>query len=301
MIDEKKREKNKNFHLPRLHYMARILIYILTLTFGILSMIATLTNAIPVVFTYAIYTAAGCLLTASIIYIVPDIRYFYKSIIKNWINGTPIAFRLTNDIRYRVLFITMFSFGANLIYAIFNGALGIIYSSWWFVTLSAYYIVLTFMRSIVLIREKRSKETNDKKKEWATCKHCGISLIILDIALMGSVILVVVMDSAKTYPEIMIYAVAAYTFTKIGLSIFNMFRVKKIRDTSVLAVRCIGFADALMSILSLQTAMFVSFGNGTGLKVWMNALTGAVICLMILGLGISMIVKSGKKIKLIEN
>lgn len=51
-----------------------------------------------------------------------------------------------------------------------------------------------------------------------------------------------------------------------------------------------------VSILTLQTAMFAAFGNGEeGLIRQMNGMTGAVVCLMVLGLGIQGICCAGKK------
>lgn len=53
--------------------------------------------------------------------------------------------------------------------------------------------------------------------------------------------------------------------------------------------------QALVSLLSLQTALFAAFGQDSGeLVPLMNALTGAGVCLMIWGIGIYMVRKSKK-------
>ncbi len=62
-------------------------------------------------------------------------------------------------------------------------------------------------------------------------------------------------------------------------------------------IRNIGFADALVSILSLQTAMFASFGGDNEFIRPMNAATGTVVCLMILIMGIRMIRMAAKEKK----
>jgi len=64
-------------------------------------------------------------------------------------------------------------------------------------------------------------------------------------------------------------------------------------------IRNIGYADALVSLVSLQTAMFVSFGDGTDTRT-MNLLTGGVVCLMILLMGIYMIRLAGKQLAQME-
>ena len=51
--------------------------------------------------------------------------------------------------------------------------------------------------------------------------------------------------------------------------------------------RRIGYIDACVSILTLQTAMFASFAEGEEAFVkLMNGITGTAVCLMVLGLGI---------------
>jgi len=57
-----------------------------------------------------------------------------------------------------------------------------------------------------------------------------------------------------------------------------------------MTIRDIGYADALVSLLSLQTAMFVSFGSDDTLsRQMMNSITGGGACLMIFVMGIYMI------------
>lgn len=53
------------------------------------------------------------------------------------------------------------------------------------------------------------------------------------------------------------------------------------------------YADALMSMLSLQTAMLASFGNSGELNPqWTNGMTGAAVCLIVSLIGIYMIISS---------
>jgi len=52
-------------------------------------------------------------------------------------------------------------------------------------------------------------------------------------------------------------------------------------------IRKIGYMDACVSILTLQTAMFATFGNHQReLEKMMNGITGAAVCLIVLGMGI---------------
>ena len=66
----------------------------------------------------------------------------------------------------------------------------------------------------------------------------------------------------------------------------------------VITIRNIGAADALVSMLTLQAAMFASFQDKNSLNTnQMNAITGLTVCILISILGISMIWYAWKKKK----
>ena len=123
-------------------------------------------------------------------------------------------------------------------------------------------------------------------------------LALLSIALGGAVIMLVTGDGGTSYPGLMIYAVATYTFCKLVMSIVNMVKVRKEQSLLLTTLRNISYADSLVALLSLQTALFAAFGQDAGEFVpIMNALTGAAVCLMVLGLGISMVHDAKKREK----
>ena len=100
-------------------------------------------------------------------------------------------------------------------------------------------------------------------------------------------------EGGKKYPGVLIYAVAAYTFYKLIVAMRNVIMARK-RDSALLStLRNISYADALVSMLSLQTALFAAFGQDSEeLIPLMNVLTGTAVCLMIFVLGILMVHKS---------
>ena len=74
-----------------------------------------------------------------------------------------------------------------------------------------------------------------------------------------------------------------------------MVRANKQNSPLLMIIRKIGCIDACVSMLTLQTAMFASFGGGQDdfIKM-MNGITGSVVCLIVLGMGIQGIFVSGK-------
>ena len=118
----------------------------------------------------------------------------------------------------------------------------------------------------------------------------GILLLALNFALTGVILLTIAQDTAKRYSEVVVISIATYTFYKIIMAVVNMVKVRKTRSPVLITIRNIGTADALVSMLTLQATMLASFQGKGGLDAnRMNAVTGMVVCVLILALGVSMI------------
>lgn len=149
---------------------------------------------------------------------------------------------------------------------------------------------------------KEEPDRNLKMQEWKVYRNTGILLALITIALGGTVILLVNREGGKSYQGYMIFVVAMYTFYKVIISVVNMVRARKMKSPLLVTIRNIGYADALVSLLSLQTAMFASFGENSNINPQvMNAITGTCVCIMILAIGIYMIYSSGRQLKRIQN
>lgn len=137
------------------------------------------------------------------------------------------------------------------------------------------------------------------QKEVRIYRNTGAALSIMTIALAGAVVLLLHQKGGYSYAGYLIFVVAAYTFYKVIISVVHMIRAKKMKSILLITIRNIGYADSLVSVLALQTAMFASFGGETteAFKRQMNGITGALICVMILSIGIYMVVNSQKAVK----
>ena len=141
------------------------------------------------------------------------------------------------------------------------------------------------------------KNRNKKQREWKVYHHCGAMLAAMSVEMGGAVIMLVTGKGGKSYPGLTIYAIATYTFYKLIMSIIHMVNLRKNRSVLLMTLRNIGYADALVSVLSLQTALFSAFGKDSGnLVPIMNTLTGVTVCIMILSLGIRMMIRGKKNI-----
>lgn len=183
----------------------------------------------------------------------------------------------------------------NLIYAGIKMFSGIRYRSVWFGTLAVYYILLAVMR-FFLLQHMRTKNIRKEEKTEALrrCRWCGIVLLVLNWALAGMIILVVLKDSGFTYPGMLIYVMAMYTFYSVITAAKNMIQFRAYGNPVLSAAKVISMTAALVSMLSLETAMLTQFGTGEDpvFRQLMTAVTGAGVIAIVLAMAISMIVKS---------
>ena len=138
-------------------------------------------------------------------------------------------------------------------------------------------------REISVIKEKREH----MRRELSVYRRNSVLFLFMAVVLAGAVILLLNAQGGKDYPGLTIYAVATYTFYKIIMSTIQVIKVGKRKSPLLSITRRIGYIDACVSILTLQTAMFASFAEGEeGLIKLMNGITGTVVCLMVLSIGI---------------
>ena len=271
-----------------LFYILAVIIIALTIAFaafGINNIISYILYVISFLsLSYLIYT---------IIYFAPSL----KNNIKDFTTKHKFTDELVKNYGFRTVFFTIISFVINIAYAIFQGVFAILSHSYWYLTLAVYYIIFSVMRGSLLYSRSKSRYKSDEKKildDLFNYKKIGITLICLTVVLSGLIVLTALTDNTFKYAGLMIYAAAAYTFYKLSFSIYNIIKAQKTKDVSIQSLKNIGFADSLVSLLSLQSALLYEFGTGD-LSIF-NILTGSGVCILIVTLGIFMIKNSNKKI-----
>lgn len=284
--------------IPMPPFGIRLAIYFAAAVFAVLSCLQAADGRFGPVLGVGIYVLAAVMLAVSCCYLVLDIRYGIKEKVKPGIEANPFANRMTKDYHYRTVMFAFPGLVLNMAFAAFNGAVGIFSRSAWCGTLCAYYAVLSVMRFGAVRCARRmagKKEDVRREAELFFYRRCGIWLTMLTIALVGTVILIFHEKGGKQYPGYLIYAVAGYTFYKIIMSVVNLRKVRRFCSPLLMAIRDIGYVDALVSVLSLQTAMFASFGKGEpGFDRFMNGTAGTVVCLMVFGTGIRSICQANR-------
>lgn len=188
----------------------------------------------------------------------------------------------------------------NLLYAGIKMFSGVVYRSVWFITLAVYYILLAVMRAALLHYVRKSGK--NKVSEWRRYRLCGIILLFMNVALAGMVILVVHQNSGFEYPGVLIYIMAMYAFYAAITAVRNVVKFRRYGSPVMSAAKVINLTAALVSMLSLETAMLTQFGAAEDpvFRQIMTASTGAGISMIVLGMAVFMIVRSTEQLKQIR-
>jgi len=182
---------------------------------------------------------------------------------------------------YKLAFLSL---AVNIAFGGYNIVIGCVTHSWWLLTIGTYYAVLSVVRYTVL----RSK----KEKTAFIRQFTGILLVVMSLPLIGTVVLATVQDRGTVYNEIVMITIAVYAFTKITLASVNLAKSRRSTSIKVKILRNISFADAFVSIFSLQRSMLVSFGEmSEGTIRIMNIATGSAVCVIAFLLGVNLLRK----------
>lgn len=186
----------------------------------------------------------------------------------------------------------------NVICAAGHCVIGLLTPSWWFITVGAYYTVLAATRFSILKIQRKARENSDIER--LAKRITGILLVVLSFCLIGVNILSAVRDRGTVYHEIIMISIALYSFSKITLSVIGMVRERRSGSPIIKTLRNVSFADAVVSIYTLQRSMLVSFPGMEPSEIQLfNIITGTAVWLIILLLGVNLI--GGKQIDMAKS
>lgn len=157
---------------------------------------------------------------------------------------------------------TAVSFGCTALFALYNGYLGLRYGSVWHGSISAFYLLLTAIRGLVLLTEKRTSSQPSAEQERCRRRTFLISsllFLVLDLALVAPISMMAVLDKPVSMGLIPAIAMAAYTVWKITMASIHMGRQRRRSGGNILVaeLRTVNFIDALVAILTLQNTLIM--------------------------------------------
>ncbi len=218
------------------------------------------------------------------------------------LSNTSLGARFLEDVRFRTEISLYLGFFINLLYIVMKMASGIYYRSVWFISIAIYYILLAFMRFLLFHRGKVKTAGNHLEAELKRYRMCGILLLLMNQALTGIVIFMVYQNKSYDYPGVLIYAMAAYSFYCVIIASVNVVKFRRHGSPVLSAAKVINLVSAMVSILSLETAMVTRFGDKDDIsfRQIMTGATGGGVCAIVLGIAVFMIVKSSSQLKRIS-
>ena len=209
--------------------------------------------------------------------------------------STTVGEKYMTDVRFRAGVSLYQGFFINLLYIAMKLVSGILYRSTWFIALAVYYILLAVMRLLLV----RRLNTQDEAAELRRYRLCGIMLLFMNQALAGIVIFMVHQNRGFEYPGMLIYAMAAYSFYAVTIAMINIVKTRKHESPILSAARAINLVAALVSILSLTTAMLSQFGGEDNAEFnrTMTSAVGGGVCTIVIGMAIYMILRANRNLK----
>lgn len=222
----------------------------------------------------------------------------YKAI-RQKIYDNPLGNRYMTDMAFRTHISLYSSLAINILYVGVNVLSFIMYRSMWFVCLAVYYMILAVMRFLLARYGRKSGIGTDRFRELKRTVTCSYILLTVNFALSGSVLMILYQNKGYEYHGILIYVMAMYTFYITTHAIVDLVKYRKYKSPVMTMTKVIALSASLVSMLSLETAMFSQFGQDMSPddKWLMIVLTGAGVSVVVVIMSIYMIVTSTKEIR----
>ena len=230
---------------------------------------------------------------------IPNMIKFFKTLK----NENKYVRRWQNDDRLRVGVSLYGSLIWNAVYAVFQLWLGFYHGSFWFYSMAGYYISLAIMRFFLARYTTKNKPGEKMRAELVRYRACGWVFLIMNLAVSLMIFFMVYWNRTFVHHEITTIAMAAYTFTAFTTAIINMVKYRKYNSPVYSASKAISFAAACVSMLTLESTMLTTFGDGTmdeiGRKILLGT-SGGAISVVIIAMAVYMITQSTKKLKMLQ-
>ena len=191
----------------------------------------------------------------------------------------------------RSLIINVMYIGLNLYYS-FK------YRTRWFAIFAVYYALLAMIRFLLVEYLHHYGLGENRLKELKRARLCASFLLFINLILSASVLMMIFFQKRFEYQGIMIYVMAMYVFYMLISSGVELITYRKMNSPIMTMSVMTKLAAALVSLLSLETAMFAQFGQDMSFEhqKLMIILTGAGVALVIVGLASWFVVKTTHEI-----
>ena len=231
--------------------------------------------------------------------------FCWKTLPKYWKSGkervyaNQIANRYLTDAAFQTHVSLYRSLAINLLYVAVNVISAVVFHTHWFALFAAYYAILVMMRFLLIRYLGKNRIGTSRLGELRCARLCACILLTVNLALSGAVLMMVYFHRGFDYQGIFIYVMAIYAFYMMVTAVIDMVRYRRYGSPIMSMSKVIKMAAALMSMLSLETAMFSQFGAEMPMENQRTMImaTGAGIAVIVVAMAIYMIVRTTKEIR----
>ena len=200
-----------------------------------------------------------------------------------------IVHKWKTDYVRKTVISSLCSLGITVLFALYNGFLGVRLLSVWHGSICGFYLLLVLIRGSILFAERKSKGKPDNEKAHTRYKAFIISTVmflLLNLALICPIVLMVKFERPVNMGLIPAISMAAYTTYKVTMASIHFRGQKNRKHNNILIaeLRTINFIDAMVSILTLQNTLIMvnSTKSGAGNMLTPSAISSAVIYIIIM-------------------
>ena len=200
--------------------------------------------------------------------------------------------RWKTDYDFKTIIGSFGSLAVTMIFALYNGILGVYHRSLWHGTICVYYIILVLLRGLIIAAEKKiSPQIKGGEARNRVYLIASVLLLILNTSRVVPIAIMVKQQKPVDLTLIPAIAMAAYTTYKIIMASINLKRRSRSGNVLVRLLRTINFVDALVSIITLQNTLIMVNAKGQDTKmITLSAFTSGAIWAAVLALSVTALV-----------
>lgn len=195
--------------------------------------------------------------------------------------------QLKNDKQRRIKLFTLLGLLYNIVWSVGKILFGIFTRAFFFSISGIYTLFIGMIKSLFY----RHYQKTDIKKEFKVSIAMGVLIIISALAFVLYMARLFFIDDDMDYGTIMSITIAAFSFSELGLSIYNFVKSVKTEDMMLTGLRSCNVASGFYAIVLTQVAILSACGSGNPKG---NALGGTVFGLCALAMGVALLVRVWK-------
>lgn len=185
----------------------------------------------------------------------------------------------------------------HVVFAVANVVLALLARSVWALSVGIVIAALNVGKSYLASGALMSVALDssfETEESLLRCRRVGVALVLVVLAMSGTVARLVLQGFGGEYPGLLIYVYAAYALIQIVVALVNLVRSRRSETLAVRGVRAFNLASALISVFALQTVLLsrVDWGllpDAVSRSVVEGGLGGLVcLCMVIMGLRLAL-------------